>query len=99
MSAKDKAWSKVMKYAAVIAREKRDPKKGNQHISWREAQKRAWKDPRVIKRKAEYHIKYSKKTTTKSTTSKKTSKRTTAPGKRPRGRPPKNKTKAKTNKK
>jgi hypothetical protein len=90
MSAKDKAWSNVMKYAATIAREKRGSKTGNPHLSWRDAQKRAWTDPRVIKRQAEYHIKYDKKTGGKRTTPKKST-----TGKKPRGRPPGKKSKPK----
>ena len=59
MSNKKNDWDRVMKYAAGVAKDIRNPNKGgNPHLTWGSAQKKAWQDPRVVKRKAEYHIKH-----------------------------------------
>ena len=88
MSRRKKDWDKVLSYAANIAKDMRNPNKGgNQHLSWGIAQKKAWKDPRVLKRKAEYHIKYNHPKTKISGNSKNNKKPSSGTKKRPRGRP------------
>ena len=51
MSKKTTEWQKVFKYAVVIAKEKCAK---NKNLTYQDAMKKAWKDPRVLKKKSEY---------------------------------------------
>jgi hypothetical protein len=69
MSKAQAEWQKVFKFAVGVANAKR---KQNPNLTYPQAMKKAWKDPKVLARKKEYER---KKSTTKTRATKKPVKR------------------------
>ena len=83
MSAAQRRWQEVFKYAVKVANKKRG---GNPRLTYSQAMKKAWKDPKVLAKKRAYEqqkkalkARSKKKTTTRRVTKKKpiTRKKTT----------------------
>jgi hypothetical protein len=75
MSKAQAEWQKVFKFAVSVANSKR---KANPNLTYPQAMKKAWQDPKVLAKKKEYERKKGvgktttkKKTTTRKTTTKK----------------------------